>query len=98
MRGLHVDELANTVSYFVELADFERKVHTAGGAKLIDEHLRIGMAFDVLKKKGWTSGGVGSRVILTYPVSDLGDLQDRIHFRTDFLQFAGAVERGDPIT
>ena len=31
-------------------------------------------------------------------VGDLGDLQDGIDFGLDFLQFAGAVERGDPVT
>jgi len=30
-------------------------------------------------------------------VSNLGDFENRIGFGTDFAEFAGAVERGDPV-
>src|SRR5207253_5317369 len=31
-------------------------------------------------------------------VGDLSDLQDGIDFRFDFLQFTGAIQRGDPLS
>ena len=35
---------------------------------------------------------------LAHAVGDLGDFEDWIYFGADFLQFAGAVERGDPVS
>ena len=44
LRGLHVHEGADAVGNLIEGVDLERKVHAAGGAELVDQNLRTGMA------------------------------------------------------
>ena len=60
------------------------------------------MAFDVLEKQSWAAGQGPASIVsawhLADAVGDFGDLQDGVDFGTDLFQFAGAVERGDPIT
>ena len=103
MGGFYVDELADAVGDFVELIDLEREIHAAGRTELVDQDLCAGMAFDVLEEQSWASGrGRPASIIfaghLADAVGDLGDLENGIDLSTNFLEFAGAVERGDPIT
>ncbi len=61
LRRLHVHELADAVGDFVECVDFESEIHAAGGAELVDQNLRAGMALDVLEEQRraaglWTPG------------------------------------------
>ena len=73
---------------------FQGEVHAARGAELVDEDLRSGIALDVLKKERRTTGGNAG---LADAVGNLGDFENGIDFGADFLQFAGAVERGNPV-
>ena len=50
LRRFYVHELADAIGDHVEFVNFEREIHAAGGAELIDEDLGSGMAFDVLKE------------------------------------------------
>ena len=89
LRGFYVDELADAVGDFVEFVDFEREIHAARGAELVDEDLCAGMAFNVLEKQRWAAGrGRPASVIVARhlgdAVSDLGDLENGIDFGTDF--------------
>ena len=88
MRRFHVHELADAVGNFVELFHFERKIHAAGRAELIDEDLGAGMAFDVLEEQRGAAGrGRLASIVLGHladAVGDFGDLQDGVDFGTDF--------------
>jgi hypothetical protein len=53
------------------------------------------MVFDVLEEEGGAAGI--SRFRFAYAISDLGDFQDGVCFSLDALEFAGAVESGDPL-
>src|ERR1700675_2788250 len=88
LRGLHIHKLADAVGHLAELVDFEREIHAAGGAELIDEHLGARMAFDVLEKEGWAAGrGRPASIVsgghLGCAVSDFGDLEYGVDFGTD---------------
>ncbi len=78
LRGFDVHEGADAVGDFVELVDFEREVHAAGGAELVDEHLRAGMAFEVLEEQSGAAGFADA-------VGDFGDFEDGIYFGADLL-------------
>ena len=72
-------------------------LHAALGAELVDQQLRAGIAFDVFEQQRRAARTVlAARSPLGDAVGDLGDLQDRIGFRLDALQFSRLVERGDP--
>ena len=49
LRRLHIHESADAVGDLVEGIDLKRQIHAAGGAELVDQDLRSGMAFDVLE-------------------------------------------------
>ena len=89
MGGFYVHELADAVGDFVEFFYFEREIHAAGGAELIDEDLGAGMAFDVLEQQSGTAGrGRPASIIsawhLADAVGDFGDFQDGVDFGSDF--------------
>ena len=96
LRRLHVHEGADAVGDFVERVDVERQIHAARGAELVDEELRAGVAFDVLKQQRRPASSVPGGLDLADAVGDLGDFEDGVGFGADF-QFAGAVERRDPV-
>ena len=52
LRRLYVHEGADAVGDFVEGINLQRQIHAAGGAELVDQDLRAGMAFDVLEQEG----------------------------------------------
>ncbi len=93
---------ADAVGDFVERIDLEREVHAALGAELVDQDLRAGMAFDVLKEQRGTAGrgrpASITRLTFADAVGDFGDFEYRVDFGANFFEFAGAVERGDPVT
>ena len=53
LRRLHIHEAADALGDFVERIDFEREPHTAGGAELVDEKLRTGVALKVLEEQSF---------------------------------------------
>lgn len=69
------------------------------------------MVFDALEKQGWAAASptrakrwlgrgalvVGSSLAFAYAVGDFGNFEDGIDFGLDAFEFAGAVERGDPL-
>src|ERR1017187_1065346 len=55
LRRLHIHEAADALGDFVKRIDFERKPHTASGAKLVDEKVRAGVALKVLEQKSFAA-------------------------------------------
>lgn len=51
MRRFEIHEDADAIAKFVERIDAESEFHASFRAELIDEDLRAGMVFDVLKEK-----------------------------------------------
>src|SRR5439155_2537345 len=51
LRGFDVHVVTDTVGNLIQRVDFECQIHAAGGAKLIDQNLMTGMAFDVLEEQ-----------------------------------------------
>ena len=99
LRRLHVHELADAVGDFVERIHFERHLHAARRAELVDENRKAAAlhVFEQQRRSATCGAGALARDALRHPVGDLGDFQHRIDFGLDALQFAGAVERGDPV-
>ena len=99
LRRLHVHEVLDPVGDLVERIHVQGQPHAAFGAELINQQLGSRIAFHVLEKQCRPAG-----TMLTTgppfgdPIRDLGDLQHRIGFRLDALQFSRFVERGDPIS
>ena len=84
LRRLHVHELANAVGDFVEFVDFKSEIHAAGGAELIDQNLRAGVALDVLEKQRRAAGcGRPASIIFADAIGYFGDLENGIDFGTD---------------
>ena len=83
MRGLYVHELADAVGDFVECVDFEGEIHAAGGAELIDQDLRAGMAFDVLEEQRGPPGVDAGSIIFADAIGDFGDFENGIDFGTE---------------
>jgi hypothetical protein len=75
---------------------------------LVDEKLMAGMALEVLEEKSntptlpKTGQGWGTRarpyMAFAHTISYFGNFKDGINFGADTLQFAGAVERSNPLT
>ena len=79
LRRLHVQEPANALGHFLERIDFQRQMNAPLAAQRIDEQ-RNSRAFGVLEKQRRAAGA-------RHALRDLGDLQHRIDFRRDALQF-----------
>jgi hypothetical protein len=96
LRGFEIHEDADAVGELVEGGNAESELHAGFGAELIDEELRSGVTFYVLEKEGGATG------LATFQfadaVGDFGDFENGIDLGLDAFEFAGAVERGDPLT
>ena len=97
MRGLDVHEGTDAIGNFVERIHAKSEAHAALRAELIDQELRVGMAFDVLKEQRGASRTVLAGARFAHAVGNLGDLENRVGFRADFAELAGALEGGDPV-
>ena len=100
LRRFHVHECPNAVGHLVEGVNSQGQIHAASGAELIDQDLRSGMALDVFKKQSRPAGlhrGNARASIFAHAVGDFSNLENGIHFGVDGLQFAGALQRRDPI-
>ncbi len=97
MGRLYIHKHADAGGHVVEGIDAEREFHPGVGAELVDEELRTGMSFDVLKKKGGSSSIAFGIATLRDAVGDFSDLKDGVGFGLNALQLASAVERGDPL-
>ena len=110
--GLDVHERADAAGDLIEGVHFEREIHAARGAELVDEDLSAGMTLDVFKKQSGASGNFGASLgrmrgspgrppsladALAHTVGNFGDLEDGIDFGLNFLQFAGTVQSRDPL-
>ena len=99
LRRLHVHEVLDPIGDLVERVHIERQPHAAFGAELVNQQLGSGMTFDVFEEQRRPAGTMlAARPPFGDPVGDLGDLQDRIGFRLDALQFSRFVQRGDPFS
>ena len=97
MGRFDVHEGSDTICDFIEGVDFKRQLHAARGAKLIDEDLGARVALDVLEQESRAAHAVFGGAAFADAVGDLGYFENGIGFSTDFAEFAGAVERGDPV-
>jgi hypothetical protein len=92
----------NAVGNVGEVFDLEGSLHPRFRSELVDQDARTGMAFHVLKEERRSAGlqrlepmaGASFR----NAVGNLGDLQDGIHFGFDPLEFAGALQGGEPVS
>jgi hypothetical protein len=82
---------------FRRAIDFERQPHPPRRSKLVDEKLRSGIALQVLEQQSLAADVPCRSLTLRNPVGNLGNFQNRVRFRADALQFAGSVERFDPV-
>ena len=90
----------DAVGHLVERVNFQSEIHAARGAKLVDQDLRSGMALDVFKKQSGAArlhGRDARAHIFTHAVGNFSDFEDGINFSADRLEFAGALQRRDPI-
>ena len=74
-------------------ASFMRRV----GTKLVDQNLRPGMAFEILKKQRRAAAGALGIAALGHAVGDFGNFENRVGFGLDALELARAIERCDPL-
>ena len=95
LRGFEVHEDADAVGEFIEGVHAEGQLHAGFRAELVDEDLRAGMVLYVLKEESGATGFAGFR--FADAVGDFGDFEDGVDFGLDALEFAGAVESGDPL-
>jgi len=68
--------------------------------ELVHQDLRSGMALDVFKKQSGAArlhGRDARAHIFTHAVDNFSDFEDGINFSADRLEFAGALQRRDPI-
>src|SRR5260370_29861600 len=70
-----LDQLGDTLGYFVQILDPQALGHAVLGAEYVDRQGK-GRAPNVLEQQGWT-------VCLTDAIGDLRNLQDWIDFRLD---------------
>src|SRR6202795_844950 len=97
LREFDIHEGSNAFGDFFQRVDIKGEPHPASGAELVDKELRAGMPLHVLKEQGGAARSVFGGAALANAVSDLGAFQDRVRFAADLAQFAGAVERGNPV-
>src|SRR5580698_1205391 len=97
LRGFYVHEHADAVGDLIERIDAEGEFHARFRTELIDQHLRTGMTFYILKQKRGAAGRTLGVATLRDAVGDLGDFKNRVSFGLDALQFAGALQRGYPL-
>ena len=94
-----IHELADAAGDFVERVAVERQVHAALGAELVDEQLGGGIAFEVFKEQRRTArAAAAARTPLGDAVGDFGNFQNGIALGLDALEFAGAIQGGDPFS
>src|SRR5208282_3659300 len=65
--------------------------------ELVDKKLRAGVALQVLEEQSFPANVSLPIPTFRNPVGNFRDLQNRVRFRADALQFAGSVECFDPI-
>ena len=83
---------------FVQRIHFQRHLHAPRRAKLVDEQRHPGVSLHVFKQQRRAAGFGGAASGFGDAVGDLGDFEDGIYFGAHALQFARAVEGGDPIS
>ena len=81
----------------VERVDLERELHAALGAELVHQDAGAGMTRDVFEQQRGSAGSPGGDGgHFGGAVGDLGHLEIRRDRLSDRVQFAGAVQPGDP--
>ena len=94
---LHIHEHADAGRDLIVGFHAHRHFHACIRAELVDEQLRAGVSFDILEQKSRPAGVAFGVAAFRDAVGNFRDLQDGIGFGLDALQFAGAVQRRDPL-
>ena len=80
----------------IERIDFERQIHAARGAELVDQNLRSGMSFDVFEEQRGAAGPDLELLLTRSAISVISRMGSTSVLNC--FQFAGALQRRDPLS
>src|ERR1700727_413206 len=97
LRRLHIHEHPDASRDFGVRVHAASQLHSILRADLVDQKLRAGMALSILEEKRGPSASTLVVAALGNPIRYFGDLKNLISLGLYALEFARAVERGDPL-